>query len=276
MRSLHLNALRLILLLVVTGSVFAQPAETAPPVRRDPYVSGETLTYIGKYKKFGIPFTIAELTFKVAGESEAGTRYIVSEANSKGTLSKLFNFKFYLKIDTVVNSETLSVKETRKRDEQGDRIRDSIAEFDYAEKRVMYTETDPNEPTKAPRRVASSIALDTQDVVSAVYRLRGLDLEIGKELLFKVSDSGLVYDIPVKVTGREEIKSEAGKRFCWKVEPQVFGEGRIIEQKGSLTIWISDDDDRVPVLAKLETTLGDVEIKLKEFSNIRSSAPVAK
>ncbi len=258
--------LPILLLLCTAAFVNAQPKE---PV--EPYVSGESLEYVGKYKRFGFSFAIAELKFKVMPEQEGKPHFIVSEGNSKGSLAKLFNFKFYLKIDTHVDRERHHVAQTVKRDEQGDRIRDSVADFDYEAKRVNYSETDPNNPTKAPRRIASVIEPDTQDIVSAVYKLRSLDLAVGKTYTFQVSDTGLVYKIPVRVTGREEIKSELGKRWCWRVEPEIFGADKLIEQEGSLTIWITDDSDRVPVLAKLETKLGDVEIKLREFSNLRTT-----
>ena len=237
----------------------------------DPYLVGEKLSYVGKLKKLGIfSFTLAQLDFEVAERDTEGMYQINSVARSRGSLVRLFNFKFLLKVDSTVDPKKLHAVKTIKRDEQGKRIRDSIADFDYDETRVTYTETDPNEPTKAPRRVSSEITEDAQDLLTSIYRLRGMDLAVGKTYRFKVSDSGLVYDIPVRITAREQKKSKLGKRWCFKVEPDLFGEGRVIEQKGKLTIWITDDLDRVPVRAELETELGDVTIKLKDYSNIRS------
>lgn len=266
---------RLILLTAILALCLVQALPQTEEVR-DPYFTGETLSYVGKFKRFGFSFAIAEMDFKVLETAPDGLRYIATEANSKGTLTKLFNFKFYLKIDSAIDREKFHVETTKKRDEQGDRIRNSEADFDYQYDRVVYTEVDPNNPTKAPRRVASEIGPDTQDIVTAVYKLRSLDLAVGKTFEFKVSDSGLVYDIPVKITARELIKSELGKRWCWKVEPEIFGDGRIIEKEGKLTIWITDDIDRVPVLAKLDTKFGDVEIKLRQFENLRTSATEPK
>ncbi len=266
---------RFIVLIAVLALCWVQvSAQTEPEL--NPYPAGESLTYIGKFKRFGFSFAIAEMDFKVMETAPDGHHYVVTEANSKGNLARLFNFKFYIKIDSIIDREKFHVEQTKKRDEQGDRIRNSEADFDYEYERVVYTETDPNNPTKAPRRVASEIGPDTQDIVSAVYKLRSLDLAVGKSFNFKVSDSGLVYDIPVKVTAREQIKSELGKRWCWRIDPEIFGPGRIIEREGSLVIWITDDEDRVPVLAKLDTKLGDVEIKLREFANLRTHARESK
>jgi hypothetical protein len=244
--------------------------------RPDPYIPGESLSYVGKYKRFGLSFAIAEIDFRVTEKKGDGNYVIRTQGKSKGTLSKLFNFKFLLKIDSIADGSAFNVFKTTKRDEQGDRVRDSEAEFDYGENQVTYVETDPNNPTAAPRRIASSITEDTQDIVTSVYKLRSLDLAVGKSFVVKVSDSGLVYDVPVRVTARERKKSELGKRWCWRVEPEVFGDGKLIEQKGKMTIWITDDEDRVPVLAKLNTKYGGVEIKLRGYSNLRSSKTLAK
>ncbi|MCU1289858.1 MAG: hypothetical protein JWN60_2087, partial [Acidobacteria bacterium] len=43
-----------------------------------------------------------------------------------------------------------------------------------------------------------------------------------------ISDSGLVYKIPVRVTARELQKTIYGKIWCFRVEPEVFGTNRLI------------------------------------------------
>lgn len=254
------------------GPVATEPQPlSVSEVKFDPYLPGEKLKYVGKYKKLGFSFAIAEIDFQVGDSGTDGFYNVFTEGRSKGTLAKLFNFKFTMNIDSRIDGQKFQIEKTTKLDKQGERVRESEAEFDYQSRRVTFTETDPKDPTRAPRRVASKIGPDTQDMVSAVYRLRGLDLAVGKRFTFKVSDSGLVYDIPVVVAKREMIKSKLGKRWCFRIEPEVFGEGMFIEQKGDLVIWITDDVDRVPVLAEVETQWGDVKIKLREYSNLRSS-----
>lgn len=261
-------ALVAVFLATVSAQTGAGPIDTPGASARsfsNPYTAGETLEYEGKYKKFGFSFGIAEMTFKVRMNEADGSYHVLSEARSKGTLAKLFNFSFYQKIESTVDSQTLQVTRSVKRDEQRDRIRDSEADFDYLLKRVTWTETDPNDPVKPPKRVASTITAETQDLVTGVFVLRGKDLAVGKKLMFKITDSGLVYDVPVKVTGREKEKTLFGKIDCWKVEPEIFGDGRVIEQKGSLTIWLTADERRIPVRAKLKTELGRVDIKLEKY-----------
>ena len=84
-----------------------------------------------------------------------------------------------------------------------------------------------------------------------------------------VSDSGLVYKVPVKVTARERQKTEIGKVWCWRVEPQVFGPGRLIEREGSMIIWITDDARRIPVRSQVNSSIGRFEIKIQSVQNLK-------
>lgn len=245
-------------------SLFAQSS------KNNYYKVGEKLTYEGSFSKLLLRgIDVAEMSFTVYNSPDKENFYVQAEAKSKGTLSKLFNFSFYQKIDSTVDGDSFSVLKTVKRDEQGERVRNSEAVFDYRTDKVTYVETDPKDPQRPPRRVASSIDDQTQDLISAVYNLRSLPFSVGKTFTIAVSDSGMVYQVPVKVTGREKQKTVLGKTMCWKIEPEVFGENRMIEQKGSMTIWITDDTRRIPVRSKIDTKLGKIEIKLRKVERAK-------
>ena len=121
----------------------------------------------------------------------------------------------------------------------------------------------------APRRIASGIEDQTQDVVSGIYALRLLPLAVGKQFDLTVSDSGLVYRVPVSVTGRELQRTAIGKVWCFKVEPDIFGHDRMIEGDGKMVIWITDDARRVPVRSVINTSVGKVDIRLKSATNLK-------
>lgn len=236
-----------------------------------PYTEGENLTYEGKISKLVLRgISVADLTFTVSKVPENNNFLVKAEANSKGTLLKLFRFSFVQKFESTVNGENFSVLKTVKRDEQGERIRNSEATFDYNEKQVTYVETDPKDSARPPRRIASSIENETYDLISGVYILRSLPLAVGKTFTLNISDSGLVYKIPVRVTARERQNTILGKVFCFRVEPEVFGQGRMIENKGSMIIWITDDNRRLPVRSQLNTNLGRIEVKLRKIENKKS------
>ncbi len=257
-------------ILVGVGTAIAQPngvAATKPAAASLPFKAGETLTYEGKLNKIIRGISVAELTFTV-GETTEGNDFIINaEARSKGTLLKLFRFSFLQKIDTTVERDGFYAQRTVKHDVQKDRVRDSEAFFDYNERRVTYVETDPKEPMRPPRRIASDLESEAHDLVSAIYSLRLRPMAVGDVFMVPVSDSGLVYYVPVRVTGREQQKTIFGKVWCFKVEPQVFGPERMIERDGSMEIWITDDSRRIPVRSRVKSNFGTLEIRLREAAN---------
>lgn len=261
--------LLLALSLIYSASVSAQTIKS--------YNLGEVLTYEAKFSKMvlrGIP--AADLSFTVANAPDGQNYLIKSEAKSKGTLIKLVNKDFFQQYESIVDAKSLDVLKTDKRDVQDNRVRDSRAEFDYKNKQVTYVETDPKDAMRPPRTVASQIETGTQDLITGIYTLRRLPLEVGKTFELTISDSGLVYKIPVRVTAREQQKSVLGRIWCFRVEPEIFGANRLIEQKGSLILWITDDARRIPVRTQINADIGRVEVKLKTVSYAPKTASATK
>ncbi len=260
---------RLIVFAFCFSAAFAQSAK-----KFDSYTVGERLIYEAKFSKAVLRgIAVADLSFIVERAANGQDFLIKAEARSKGTVAKLFNYKFYQNIESTIDNNNFSVLKTIKRDEQKERVRDSTAVFNYKNREVTYIEGDPNDTARAPRIVASSIETGTQDLVSGIYTLRRLPLAVGKTFEVSISDSGLVYKIPVHITAREEMKSILGKTWCFRVEPEIFGDNRLIEQKGNMIIWITDDSRHLIVRSQINSNIGRVEVKLKSI-DYNSAAPI--
>lgn len=250
-------------------SAHAQNGSRAPAAL--PFVVGETLTYEGKIRKSISPgIAVADLTFTLTQPDPNGDLVVKADARSKGTLTRLFRFSFVQEIESTFNARDGHVQFTKKHDVQKERVRDSLAVFDYAERQVTYTETDPKDPMRPPRRIASEITPGMFDMISAIYWLRTEPMAIGSTFEMTVSDSGLVYKVPVKVTARERQNTEIGKVWCWRVEPAVFGPGRLIEREGSMIVWMTDDARRIPVRSQVNSPVGRIEIKIKSAKNLKT------
>ncbi len=254
--------LSLLILSVFGVSAFAQSKQ-----KIEPFSVGEKLSYEAKFSKIIKGIAVADLNFTVENAENSKDFLIKSDAVTKGSLLKLFTRKFVQEYESTVSGRDFSVKRTVKRDQQGDRVRESEALFDYQAKKVIYVETDPNDAARPPRQIASPIPADTQDLITAIYTLRRLPLAVGKIFELSVSDSGLVYKIPVRVTAREIQRTTAGKIWCFRVEPELFGVNRIIEQKGNMILWITDDSRRLPVRSQINLNIGRFEVKLKKIED---------
>lgn len=253
-------------LLIIAGvDAHAQPLAQTGRGSGQMFV-GETLTYDGKLSRLKIGWSIADLVFKTTAQPDTGRLVIRGEAVSQGTLLKLLRFSFVQEYESLLSMGDFRILKTTKHDVQKQRVRDSEAVFDYGARSVTYVETDPKDATRPPRRIASEIAPDVLDMVSAIYAVRLMPLDVGTRGRFDVSDSGLVYSVPFAVTKRERQPTATfGKVTCLRVEPDIFGPGRLIEQKGKMVIWLTDDPRHVPVRAEVTTQFGKVNIKLESY-----------
>jgi hypothetical protein len=264
MKRRTINLLMLFTLLAASSFSIAAQTRVNNVSRYKPLKIGEVLAYEGKFSKIIQGIAVADLTFTLTNAPESDNFLVKAEARSKGSLLKLFRYSFLQQLETTIDDDNFRVLKTVKRDEQKERIRDSEAVFDYGDRQVTFVETNPKEPMRPPRKIASDIKEETHDLVSGIYALRVLPLAVGKVFELTISDSGLVYRVPVRVTKREQQKTIFGKAMCFRVEPEVFGTNRLIEQEGSMIIWITDDARRLPVRSQINTERGRIEVKLKQ------------
>lgn len=259
---------------------------------RLPFDPAEELVYEGEFSRSLLRgLNIAEFRFTashapqqdVAAQSRAnvlsepGNLRFTMEAVSKGLFPKLFGVRFRQRIESVVEPLTFSVLQTSKLDEQGDRQRTSEAVFNKTENKVVWTELDPKNPARPPRTVTSDTgALAIQDIASAFYFLRMQELTVGKSFEINISDSGHIYRIPVRVVETKKMKTVLGEVITVRVDPEIFGEGRLIADDGKMSVWFTDDARRIPVLVRLSSDIGKFDIKLKSVSNGATNKNVTK
>jgi len=274
----RLGALALILCVSLAAVASVVPDnKRKDEARKLPFAPAEELVYEGEFSRNFLirGLNIAELRF-TASRAEApkaqqknGTaplRFTI-EAFSKGLLRKLFGLNFRQHIESTVEPNSFAVLQTTKLDEQGKRKRTSEAVFDRTAGKVVWTERDPNDPNREPRVVTSDMTGTVQDIASVFYYLRTQPLEPGKSFEVLVSDSGRVYSVPVVVSEKKKMKTVLGNVETLKVEPEVFGEGRLLRGKGKLAIWFTADARHVPVRAKINNELGSLDIKLKRMTS---------
>jgi len=109
-----------------------------------------------------------------------------------------------------------------------------------------------------------AVAEYVQDVLSAFYFIRTQDLKVGKSLFVDNHTDKKNYPLEVKVLRKERVKVPAGTFDCVVVEPILKASG-IFKQKGSLTVWLTDDEIKMPVLMKSKVVIGSISTELKNY-----------
>jgi hypothetical protein len=252
-----------------------------------PFAPSEQLVYEGEFSKLLLRgINVAELRFKASrpapaaatappGEGDAQTTpaadaqplLLSTEVISKGFFSKLFGVTFHFRAETQVEPNAFYALRSTKIDEQGKRLRTSETVFDAEAKTVEYTERDPNNAGQPARVITAALEGPTQDIVSAIYFLRTLDLTPGRSFVIPISDSGRVYQVPASVVAeKKKMKSIVGKVAVVRIDVELFGPGRPVEEgKGKMSIWVTDDERRIPIKARLSHDIGQLDITLKSM-----------
>jgi len=113
-----------------------------------------------------------------------------------------------------------------------------------------------------------------QDMVSAFYYLRNhldvSDIEINDEIELDMFFDKENYKFKLKFLGREVINSEFGKVPCLIFRPYVQS-GRVFKEKESLTLWVSDDENKIPLVIKADLTVGSLKATLIQFKGLSHS-----
>lgn len=240
----------LVALIVLAGSArsegVAENVEPAPTV----FGPGERMVYGLSYG----PVQAGEATLEVLGLTtyQGHTCYqLQSKANSNRFFSSIYKVRD--KIVSYLDVETLYTRYFFKRLREGDYRKTVEVAFDQDGEVAHYADGDT--VATGPR---------VQDILSALFFLRNLDLASGDTYSLLAHSSRKTYDLQIAVRGKKSIKVAAGVFDCFVVEPFLEGEG-LFKHEGKITIYVTDDEHRVPVLIRAKVPVGAIEVELKEY-----------
>ena len=111
-----------------------------------------------------------------------------------------------------------------------------------------------------------------QDMISTFYYLRdNLDidnLQIGNEVHVDMFFDDENYGFKLKYLGKETITTEFGKIRALKFRPYVMA-GRVFKEEESLTLWVSNDKNKVPLRIQADLAVGSLRADLDAFKGLK-------
>src|SRR6185295_16110180 len=137
--------------------------------------------------------------------------------------------------------------------EEGKVRREQKSIIDREAGRVTFTDRDLATEKSEPRTNEKPSPSWIQDVLSAIYYVRTQPLKEGGVIPIPISDGGETYNIEVVAGKREELKVASAKIKAIQLNAKVF-DGRYLKRSGEMLVWITDDDRRVPVRARVKTS----------------------
>jgi hypothetical protein len=115
------------------------------------------------------------------------------------------------------------------------------------------------------------IPMGIQDMVSSFYYARTLDfknMKKGDIIEFKCFMDDEIWPLKIKFVGDEVIHIRKGKFNCKKFIP-VVQKGRYFESDNDLNFWITDDENRIPILVRAKIPVGTVKLHLVEWEGLK-------
>jgi hypothetical protein len=119
-----------------------------------------------------------------------------------------------------------------------------------------------------------SFPQNVQDMVSSFYYLRNRletkNIEKGQTINMDMFFDNENYKFKLKFLGRDTLKTNFGKVPCLIFRPFVQS-GRVFKEKESLTIWVTDDKNKMPILIKADLAVGSLKATLTEYKGLQHS-----
>ena len=112
----------------------------------------------------------------------------------------------------------------------------------------------------------------THDVVSAVFWARNIDfnrLKVGDRVRISIFLDNENHDMYVRYLGKETVKTKYGTFKTIKIKPTTI-KGTIFTGDDKMTVWVTDDANRVPIRIESPIIVGKVRIDMTSFDNLRN------
>jgi len=157
-------------------------------------------------------------------------------------------------------------KFVRKIDEGG-YTKDVEINFDYEQSKAELNDK------KNKKKLNFTLQDNIQDLISAFYFLRNNykteDLEVGKAITLKMlyDDDG-IFNFKLKYLGKDVVNTKYGKVECLKFRPLVQS-GRVFKEQESLSLWVSNDDNRIPIRIKADLAVGSIKADLDGYNGLK-------
>ncbi len=111
------------------------------------------------------------------------------------------------------------------------------------------------------RKRAWKLPTTAQDLVSAIFYVRTLDLKVGDVFEFNMMDNKRVIKTKTKVLKNEIIKTKIGKLDALVLKPSFKTKGKF-KKVGDITIWLSNDKYKRILRIDSKIKIGKVSAKI--------------
>ncbi len=219
------------------------------------FKAGERLVFDVKYGF--VTAGVAEMKIpkikRIAGRK---VFYITFKVNSVPTFDPFYKVRD--RYETYLDTEGIFPWRFEQHIREGGYKRDFAAFFDQRRGKARTTEG------------AYEIPRYANDIISALYFVRTLDfsnLKKGDKIHLENFYKDKVYPLDVVYWGKEKVTVEAGTFRTILLEP-IIVKGGLFKSEGSIFVWLTDDELKIPVKVQTKIIIGAINAELKKYEGL--------
>lgn len=268
--------LALVLLAACGNSHAPSSVPQAPPITATKLPDGPPLVTPGERMSYRLALGDVDLaTYDVAvGDiSEVAGRQTIGvqgHAKAVGFVSHVANIDdvFTSWIDIKTGRPVLwTVDEFASKGTDKERTEARIADREGDSVPIMFHVND-GEPKPEPQKVSMA---DVWDYNAFTVAVRSWDAPVGSTVSTEVFRSRFLWHVDLKVHSRETIATDLGDLPAIRIDGRTWkltrdGTRAKDSDERIFTLWISDDDGRVPLRNDARTDYGDIKMTITEYN----------
>ena len=226
---------------------------------------------VGEWLKFRMHygfFNASSVTLKISSDTIRGVPvyHVVGKGKTTG-LASIF-FKVDDTYESYFGKEDGKPYRFVRKINEGGYTKDVEINFDYKNDVAIINDKKNN------KKLSVTFEENVQDLISAFYYIRNNyemeDLVVGESIELKMlyDDDG-VFPFKLKYLGKEILKTKYGKVECLKFRPFVQS-GRVFKEKESLSLWVSNDQNKIPIRIKADLAVGSIKADLDGYNGLKN------
>ena len=250
-----MNKFRILLLLILCSL----PLYGQVPFRKiknEAFKVGEILEYRIHYGFVDAGIARLEIKKDLSTINNRKCYHVVGTGETKGAFD--WFFKVRDRYESYIDVEALMPWVFIRRVEEGSYTKSQNVTFNHFKN------------SASSEKVTIPVPEYVQDLVSAFFYARNLDFTNAKPgALFPISAylDDEVFEMTIKYIGKEKVNTKFGTFNCIKFRPLLL-EGRVFKEEEDMTVWVTDDKNRIVVRAEAEILVGSLKMDLKGYSGL--------
>lgn len=246
-------------------------SQTTKPceIQNNSFESGEKLAYVITYNWFLVWTDVGGVEF----EATQDTIFNKEALNLKGTGVTFSFYDWFFQVRDVyqswVNPENLLPMYYHRDVNEDGYIIDVKYRYDF-DSLVAYSEV---EKTRKPYyQDTVKIFPCTYDVISVIYQARNIDFAKYKKdekILFKILLDNEIHEVFIRYKGKEVKKVRGVGKFNTIKFTGSLVAGDVFQGGEDLEIWVSDDENQIPVWIETPIIVGTVKARLVGYEGLK-------